>query len=229
MTRFLPFLLVLLCGCASSPTTYRQGAPGFAPVAPAPAYAPPGAGAPMVGQPGQQGAPEVPRSPHKRVLPATKEPGLWASDSSAASNLPAVPRIVGVDLPFPPGATKDEEKYIARTCGQEMSRVVQGLRTLNKWDVTGLSLEERRCIAARLYEHCASGRRTLFEQAIDSDRAAAVDKEVLLVMEVAVKSTDRTAKKFVETACASVQKAEDVENYLTHAMMAWDHANGVIR
>jgi hypothetical protein len=38
----------------------------------------------MVGQPGQE-APEYPRSPHRRVLPPSREPGLWAGDAPQAS------------------------------------------------------------------------------------------------------------------------------------------------
>jgi hypothetical protein len=45
----------------------------------------PGHGAPVVGQPGQQDQ-EVPRSPHRRVLPPTREPGLWAGDAPQASS-----------------------------------------------------------------------------------------------------------------------------------------------
>ena len=55
--------------------------------APVPRYVPAGAGAPMVGQPGEQVAP-VARSPNTRVLPPTKEPGLWAADETKAVKKP---------------------------------------------------------------------------------------------------------------------------------------------
>jgi hypothetical protein len=44
----------------------------------------PGHGAPQVGQPGLHPR-EYPRSPHRRVLPPTREPGLWAGDAPQAS------------------------------------------------------------------------------------------------------------------------------------------------
>ncbi len=39
----------------------------------------------MVGQPGQE-APEYLRSPHRRILPPSREPGLWAGDAPQASH-----------------------------------------------------------------------------------------------------------------------------------------------
>ncbi|EPX56328.1 hypothetical protein D187_007670 [Cystobacter fuscus DSM 2262] len=42
----------------------------------------------MVGQPGEQ-VPPIARSPNTRVLPPTKEPGLWAADETKAVKRPA--------------------------------------------------------------------------------------------------------------------------------------------
>jgi hypothetical protein len=74
---------VAVAGCATSqeaPETYA-----WAPVRP-PAV--PGTGLPTRGQPGQVRPQPLPRSPHKRVLPPTREPGLWAGDAPRASQEP---------------------------------------------------------------------------------------------------------------------------------------------
>jgi hypothetical protein len=76
----LLLLLLLVAGCASPGREVQRGSA----VAPPPPPVRPGHGAPVVGQPGQ-GAPEYPRSPHRRVLPPSREPGLWAGDAPQAS------------------------------------------------------------------------------------------------------------------------------------------------
>jgi hypothetical protein len=48
----------------------------------------PGTGLPTRGQPGQVRPQPLPRSPHKRVLPPTREPGLWTGDAPRASQEP---------------------------------------------------------------------------------------------------------------------------------------------
>ena len=73
----------VVAGCATSqeaPETYA-----WAPVRP-PAV--PGTGLPTPGQPGQVRPQPLPQSPHTRVLPPTREPGLWAGDAPGAAQQP---------------------------------------------------------------------------------------------------------------------------------------------
>ena len=82
-------IALVVAGCATSqkaPET--QEAPetyGWAPVRP-PAV--PGTGLPTPGQPGQVRRQPLPRSPHKRELPPTREPGLWAGDAPRDAQQP---------------------------------------------------------------------------------------------------------------------------------------------
>ena len=72
-----------VAGCSTSqeaPETYA-----WAPVRP-PAVS--GTGLPTRGQPGQVRPQPLPQSPHKRELPPTREPGLWAGDAPRASQEP---------------------------------------------------------------------------------------------------------------------------------------------
>jgi hypothetical protein len=76
----LLLLFLLIAGCASPGQELRRNT--LAPPPPPPLR--PGHGAPQVGQPGLQPQ-EYPRSPHRRILPPTREPGLWAGDEPQAS------------------------------------------------------------------------------------------------------------------------------------------------
>jgi hypothetical protein len=77
----LLLLFLLIAGCASPGRELRRGTI----VTPPPPALRPGHGAPQVGQPGLQPQ-EYPRSPHRRLLPPTREPGLWEGDEPRASH-----------------------------------------------------------------------------------------------------------------------------------------------
>ncbi len=74
---------VVVAGCATS-----QEAPETYAWAPVHSPAVPGTGLPTRGQPGQVRPQPLPRSPHTRELPPTREPGLWAGDAPRASQEP---------------------------------------------------------------------------------------------------------------------------------------------
>nr|WP_225410576.1 DUF6310 domain-containing protein [Stigmatella hybrida] len=99
---------VVVAGCATSqeaPETYA-----WAPVRP-PAV--PGTGLPTPGQPGQVRPQSLPRSPHKRVLPPTREPGLWAGDAPRASKEPEAnptPEKSGANRRGPPAPVTTERR-----------------------------------------------------------------------------------------------------------------------
>ena len=145
--RFL--LLVALSACSSTaPSHYGQGVPVRPPPAPP---ARPGVGAPVVGQPGAQAAP-VPRSPNRRPLPPSAEPGLWSADSPRAASAPGgAPKVFGVDMPtledVPPSA-RVHEKACANTLARTLKteRVSTGLARLNE--------REKECVALAAYAAC---------------------------------------------------------------------------
>jgi hypothetical protein len=105
MHRLLPLLFL---ACASSRPaeyergTYRPAPPVFNPVQDAPH---------TTGQPGHLlQSKEYPRSPHKRPLPPSEEPGLWAGDGPIGSASPtAQPTLLGVPLPFHKGGADDRQ------------------------------------------------------------------------------------------------------------------------
>lgn len=234
--RFL-FLLFLLAGCATSnnssynqtasPTVYRPppvNTPGYYPGTPRePVYTPNGAGLPGERVPGSIQS-SVPRSPNKRILPPTKEPGLWAGDGTvkASDQLPDVPMIAGIELPFPPGAATDKDKLHTRLCALGMSLLIPDVARELQWDAMALPLDVRRCIAARLYEHCTSSFRAKLEGIISANSSDISGLEHLLIQRAVISSTDRTAKRFVEKVCPGVPRSTEVEEALTLIMMTWD-------
>jgi hypothetical protein len=136
-------------------------------VAPAPSisvpvsrYVPAGAGAPVVGQPGDQAAP-VARSPNTRVLPPTGEPGLWAADEDAKavkkpSTVPQ-PEIDELLMATPsPGAPE------AKSCRQRLLRA--SLTSGHEVTRRNLPPTPRACINARLLVHCINRDFRTFEE-----------------------------------------------------------------
>ena len=120
----------------------------------------------MVGQPGARAAP--PRSPHHRVLPPTMEPGLWAGDQPRGSGdywKTMDPVAWGVRLPFldepmDPYQTTVHQQTVRR-CAFIIGAV--GLEQATHVDLKALSLAERQCFVARMFEHCTNADRTQVE------------------------------------------------------------------
>lgn len=190
LLRYL--LILLLSACATSSTEYRQGAPGVPAVRP-PAMRP-GYGAPMLGQPGVT-APGVPRSPHNRVLPPTKEPGLWAADAPRASGTDDAPTLYGIVLPFPEGATSDEDRAITRACARDLVDVSEGLN-FNILVPQNFRPAGVQCLAARLYLACA----TRMEETYKRERDAFVRMDKGLERRLA--ATKRRAHEFAKALCS---------------------------
>ena len=75
----------VVTGCATTQTQEAPETYAWAPVRPPTV---PGTGLPTRGQPGQARPQPLPRSPHTRVLPPTRESGLWAGDAPRAAQEP---------------------------------------------------------------------------------------------------------------------------------------------
>ncbi len=148
-----PLLGFLLVSTVQAQAVAPVPAPPSAPPVtfPAPRYTPAGAGAPALGQPGQQVAP-IARSPNTRVLPPTNEPGVWAADEpSAVKKAPDKPRPDTDELLLPlpsPGAPT------LASCRQ---RVLRASKAVGKEEMRrNLPRTSRECLTARLLLHCAN-------------------------------------------------------------------------
>jgi hypothetical protein len=149
--KHLAVISIFLAACSSTPDTpseYHQGV--YRPATPA---LRPGHGAPVVGQPGVT-VKALPQPAPGRLLPQTPEtqrrPGIWASD--IPKDLPAIPKIDGTIIPFPDGASTDEDKFLTREC----SMMVDGSKGV--WDPLDLRNDwtpaQRKCMAATLFHAC---------------------------------------------------------------------------
>lgn len=147
------WLTLFLAACSSAPELQREFHDGPM-VSPAPTFTTPGAtpigrGGPMVGQPGYVGPVEnIPRGTDQRVLPPTREPGIWASDSDPTRKRdPRTP---------PPGRNTAPLKS-SPECGLELSKVQR--KVFEKtWRI--LTFEERRCLNLKMEALCAEAEET---------------------------------------------------------------------
>jgi hypothetical protein len=89
-----------------------------------PVHTPAGAGASHGGL-AEHGKAAVPRSPNKRILPPTKEAGLWAADGApVASNAPGT-MLFGLIAPFPQDKPSVETLKWLHTCAGAMDEAAK--------------------------------------------------------------------------------------------------------
>lgn len=156
--RLLTLVVLVSCSLAHAQAMRPPpaSAPGPAiiiqqpPTYPGATYTPTGTGLPTMGQPGTQ-RPAVERSPNKRVLPPTKEPGLWAADGAPVAA--ARHHLWGVEIPLPEGAMAHLVEREAWHCANGMDGVAKGIRKVAFIDT--LPEDVRRCMVARAQYHCA--------------------------------------------------------------------------
>jgi hypothetical protein len=194
--------LLLIAGCASPGRELQRGSA----VAPPPPPVRPGHGAPVVGQPGQQ-SPELPRSPHHRVLPPSREPGLWAGDEPRAgrSGPQAEPVLLGVTLPGLPITDTEKDVGPARACVAMWNDALPGTRLAAK--VNALRPAEKQCMVALMFRDCAR----VIEELDDASREKGV--VVLLARQMRAKLR-QTADGFAREACARVPVTDDQRRLL---------------
>jgi hypothetical protein len=144
--------LSTLTYCSSTPeapSQYHQGV--YRPVR-APVFTPSQDAPITTGQPGHvRTQPQPERSPHKRVLPASVEPGLWAGDGPRAS-VGGMPKIMGVPFPFPPDMSMDDMgPHLA--CAELMTRALALTPNAAAFEAR-LTDAQRKCMSASLYDIC---------------------------------------------------------------------------
>jgi hypothetical protein len=164
MNRLL-LLFVLLLGCATpTPGSYQQATavrpaprppvytPGYAPGTSAePTYTPQGAGASHGGLPGSSSS--VPRSPNKRILPATKEPGLWAADGAPSASRNTTPRILKFEL-APPVSLSNTFGTLVAKCMSEVHTLVSNPPFTAP--LKGMDEKDAKCLGGHLAQQCVN-------------------------------------------------------------------------
>lgn len=156
LSRGFYIAMGLLLGCAGgepSRREFRDGAPMRAPpFEPRTTFTPNGAGLPEYW--GQPQAEPLPRSPYSRVLPPSREPGLWAADrpkASAMNDDDERRQILGVALP---GFEVDEDEIDygpAMYCAKHWNKVLADKKTA--W-IFRLEKAKQRCLVGLMLEEC---------------------------------------------------------------------------
>jgi hypothetical protein len=212
MFRFAFFLALIAASIANAqagapmPTPVRP--PLVRPVVNEPYFPTPGAtpaGAGIVVPTREGGEQVVPRSPNKRILPATKEAGLWAADGAPrAVVLDEIPQIQGISLPFAPSATTDDEKYLTRYCAYRMNAVFWYLELTQR--ASSLPPDVRACLVGKLYEHCARVARESYEEQERSGNVFHAGAKAR------IRETGRAAQAFREAKCKGVPSSADADD-----------------
>lgn len=193
----LLLLLLALCACAGRPHTYRQGAP-MAPMAPA--FSPVEDAPHTLGQPGYVAPPNFPRSPNTRYLPASTEPGLWASDQPTAMIGMKLTEVLGVVVP-----TRKETESGADPTAVCFKLVQAGVDQGHKLmaDVMRLPVQQRACFVAQAMTTC------LRYRSAEHDKRAREPQGPNLTLHLAQYGRDISraigdADAFASTACSGV-------------------------
>jgi hypothetical protein len=136
-----PALLFVLSACAADQSAFPV-APSFNPVTDAPI---------TIGHPSATKR-EYPRGKNGRTLPATREPGVWASDG--APTIPGV-QLIGVILPF--DLEPREDIAPAVRCAKQAFAVVDASERLMV-KIMSLSELQRECLASLMLYECLTYR-----------------------------------------------------------------------
>lgn len=209
--------LALLCACSSTPKRHVYYCDGLEVSCPPeafahPGYTPAGAGLPEY-RPTEE-EPEVPRSPHKRVLPQTpasrRQPGIWAGDGPYELTMER-PKLLGIELPMPepePDGTLNPE--IEWFCANTMNRALAKMARIH----AKLPQMAKECLSAKLFLWCADDvKDTGFYEKYhgiecDSER------------EKKERETAHRAEKFRSEKCAGVDES-DIDQAKRIAVQQW--------
>lgn len=214
MNRAFLIVSAFLVGCATSaPSEYRQAAavmrpPAVRPVVnepyfPTPGATPSGAGA-YRGDP--LPAAPVPRSPNKRILPATREPGIWAADGAPVAM--ARHQLWGVEIPLPDGGAYVERE--AWQCAAGMDEVSTATKKVST--IASATEAARRCMVAIAQYTCA------FELGLSARKQPTPgDTDRLLALAV----LEARAAELRNTWCAGVTLTDKQRTALRVVLDAW--------
>jgi hypothetical protein len=212
-------LTLAIAACATAPerSELRQGAFRPAP----PAFNPTTDAQHTVGQPGYLPEPRVTPQPQphpERLLPPTKEPGIWAT-RQPPEQLPGwrdrEPTVLGVRLPYPvlERDLLESDMLQTRRCAAVAGAVLGFLMT--KIDVSALSVSERACLAARMYFFCTARDGMSMKRAVR--QGATPSEETMRVLG----ETKLAALNFLKARCAPPAESDVVKKWAEQAENNW--------
>lgn len=193
---------------APSPGPLVQQPPSY----PGATLTPAGAGASH----GGLAAPEkvLPRSPNKRLLPPTKEPGLWAADGAPVAV--ARRQLWGVVIPLPDGEAADVLEYEAWHCSMYMEGAAKG--TPSERAIRAFPEDVLRCAVAISQHHCATSEVAAAKQRKARGEELDPDRNTVLAMIEAHMAALHIAW------CSGITLSTDQRAVLSRVLRAWDAA-----
>lgn len=210
-------MVLFLVSCAApSGREYHDGpVVERTPVFVSPGHTPAGAGLPEY-MPVYE-TPTIERGRDRRVLPPTREPGIWMSDGDPKAVIgwddnPV--RLLGVEVPFPAervGRIGDKDEP-GRSCAWFMTKAA-GFPPI---PLAGLSEKEHKCLAARLYQHCFESDLADFEDHQKRFRPKLPETRKVEILDFLA-----TAKAFKENACDGVKVTDAMRLALNDITRKW--------
>lgn len=188
----LRILLILLSGAA-----FAQGAVRPPPPPRPPSYSPTTAVPVAPGYGVHPDPPPTNRGTHTRVLPPTREPGIWASDGPKGEVVLPAPVVEGITLPYPPEAETAAQRPVDM-CADLVRSTLPAVDPAQS--LRGLDVTRRRCEVARLYYACA----LMFVHADNLSRKHSEDVDA--AREQRHKVMRGAAEQFMEESCKGIRQ-----------------------
>lgn len=213
------FAMLCVMGCVSSEPRreFHDGpmvrpAPAFV----APGHTPAGAGLPeyMPGPPNP-----VQRGTDTRVLPPTKEPGIWASDRPKVSGELETPVMLGINIPVPVDDDDKPDYWVANMCAQTVYTTF--LDATLKLPAQKLRYEERECLVGRLYEACVNSITRDYKHNKQSLLDQGLAPSILQTIERSGDATTPVASGFRSEKCHKKTDTTAVNSIFKEAVRRW--------
>jgi hypothetical protein len=127
-----------------------------------------------VGQPGHLAPDPLPRSPHKRVLPPEKGPGIWAGDEPKPSDAPEIDRLL--HLPIPSSEHPEADRVLSECA--TLAEISLPKASLLARSILRLTDAERNCVSARTLAACAeqAAKNEAAQRRVDEMRHVAAER-----------------------------------------------------
>lgn len=186
-------------------------------MAPRPPAFNPATDAPItIGQPGYgpeaRPLPPQPNPRPTRVLPPSREPGIWASDESYASTTP-VQALVAL-FPYPPQAATPDAKSITDGCKTRMASALDFVRKAEA--LPRLPESIRKCLGAKLYLFCAE----YAAQIVKEDKQHGMPNQYL---EAVVVLTREAARKHHAEQCRGTGLSTTADDIYVNTIALFEH------
>lgn len=189
-------MCVMFACAAPTPVEYQRGTQVAMPARSVPRVGP------ATGQPPGYASPEeYPRGPHKRVLPPTRGPGIWAGDEPKASDEDESDPITWRQYFFPRDldlreASEGKECYLRFVEDAKASVDIERGGIVSR-TLGAMPENQRWCFTVKAYHHCVAEKHKIRE----AERAKVLLTQTGTTIPFALKDLKRTAGLLEKARC----------------------------